>query len=446
MDTTEKLLELYKRERGIIEENCSYILNGTRPSAISSFKKLGLPTRKLEKYKYTDVAQFFEGDYKVNFNRAPSSLKVDEVFKCDVPYLDTAQAFLVNDSFHPEITKKDILPRGVTIGGLNAMSERFLEWFAKYYGKIADTREDAIVALNTALVQDGVFIYIPKNTVVDMPIQLINILTSKENLMVNRRLLIIAEENSQVNFLLCNHTVDPVSFLMTGVTEIFAGENAHVNFYEIEENNSKSKRFNHTFVYQESNSTVQVNGMTLHNGISCNCTNFYLAGEGAHADCNGMAITDKEQHVDNITLIEHSVPHCTSHELYKYVLDDKSVGAFTGMILVRPNAQKTDSIQTNRSICLTKDARMYARPQLEIYADDVKCAHGATVGQLDEDALFYMRTRGMSMYEARLLLMFAFINEVVDKIKIEPLKERLHVLVEKRFKGELCNCSGSDIK
>ncbi|WP_018109157.1 Fe-S cluster assembly protein SufD [Bacteroides propionicifaciens] len=440
---TKNFIDLYTREREVIQSNSSEIINGLRTDAMLNFKKLGLPSRKLEKYKYTDVQKYFEGDFLTNFDRKPINYEPSEVFKCEVPNLNTVQAFLLNDSFYPTIDKKELLPKGVTVGSLSQMADRFIEWFAKYYGKIANTREDALVALNTALVQDGVFIYIPKNTVVDVPIQLINILSGDQSTLVNRRLLIMAEENAQVNILMCNHAVSAVDFLQTGVTEIFAGENAHINFYEIEETHSRTHRFNSTFVHQAANSVVQVNTMTLMNGVSCNNTNFHLAGQGAHADCNGMTISDKEQHIDNITLIDHAVPHCTSHELFKYVLDDKAVGAFTGMILVRPDAQHTNSEQTNRSICLTKEARMYARPQLEIYADDVRCGHGATVGQLDEKALFYMQARGINRDEARLLLMFAFVNEVIDKINIDPLKEHLHQLVERRFRGELCNCAGS---
>ena len=180
--------------------------------------------------------------------------------------------------------------------------------------------------------------------------------------------------------------------------------------------------------------------MTLHNGVTRNTTKVFLEGEGAHIDLCGMAVIDKEQHVDNNTVIDHKVPNCTSKELFKYVLDDHSVGVFNGLVLVRPDAQKTYSEQSNRNICLTKEAKMYTRPQLEIYADDVKCGHGATVGQLDMNALFYMCTRGISQKEAKLLLMFAFVNEVVDTIRLEPLKARLHELVEKRFRGELGGC------
>ena len=185
--------------------------------------------------------------------------------------------------------------------------------------------------------------------------------------------------------------------------------------------------------------------MTLHNGITRNTTEVTLAGRGAEVNLLGMAIEDKQQRVDNHTFIDHAVPDCTSNELFKYVLDDSAVGAFAGKVLVREGAQHTSSQQTNRNLCATREAHMYTQPQLEIYADDVKCSHGATVGQLNEDALFYMQQRGIPQKEARLLLMFAFVNEVIDEIRLEALKDRLHHLVEKRFRGELNKCQGCAI-
>ena len=201
-------------------------------------------------------------------------------------------------------------------------------------------------------------------------------------------------------------------------------------------------RFSHLYVKQEAGSNVLMNGMTLTNGITRNTTQVTLAGEQAEINLCGMAIADKDQHVDNHTFIDHAVPNCRSNELYKYVLDERATGAFAGLVLVRPDAQHTSSQQTNRNLCATREARMYTQPQLEIYADDVKCSHGATVGQLDESALFYMRQRGISEKEARLLLMFAFVNEVIDTIRLDALRDRLHYLVEKRFRGEIGKCQG----
>ena len=197
-----------------------------------------------------------------------------------------------------------------------------------------------------------------------------------------------------------------------------------------------------TYIRQERGSRVNHSLVTLHNGKTRQMTRLTLAGEGAECWLNGAVVADKEQHVDNNTLIDHAVPHCDSHELYKYALDGNAVGAFAGRILVRKDAQKTTSEETNQNLLSTKTARMYTQPMLEIYADDVKCSHGSTVGQLSENALFYMRQRGIPLEEARLLLQAAFVYEVIDKIPLEPLRDRLHYLIEKRFRGELSKCEG----
>ena len=210
----------------------------------------------------------------------------------------------------------------------------------------------------------------------------------------------------------------------------------------MEETHNKNVRVSNVSIDQHRNSYVCHHVITLHNGTTRNKLDLTLSGEGAECACYGCVIADKEQHVDNNTLIVHKAPHCTSNELYKYVLDEQAVGAFAGRVLVEPGAQKTTSQMTNQNLTATREARMYTQPMLEIYADDVKCAHGSTVGQLNDAALFYMRQRGISLQEARLLLQNAFISEVIDQIQLEPLRDRLHHLVEKRFRGELSKCAG----
>ena len=240
----------------------------------------------------------------------------------------------------------------------------------------------------------------------------------------------------------CDHAVDNRKFLTTQVIEAFVGNNAALDLYCLEETHAKNVRVSNVFIKQEANSRVNHNIITLHNGVTRNRTDLLFNGEGGECNLCGCVIADKQQHVDNNTLIDHKAGHCSSNELYKYVLDDEAIGAFAGRILVRAGAQKTTSQETNQNLCATNTARMYTQPMLEIYADDVKCAHGSTVGQLNEAALFYMRQRGISLKEAKLLLEFAFINEVIDTMKLEPLRDRLHYLVEKRFRGELNKCEG----
>ena len=445
MGAEQQYIDLFSQTEALIGKHSAEVINAHRLSAFADFQRLGFPSRKMENYKYTDVGTFFEPDFGLNINRLDIPVNPYEVFKCDVPNMSTSLYFVVNDSFYNKALPKSQLPEGVIIGGLKEMSEQYPELVGKYYGQLAKTSEDGLTAFNTTFVQDGVFCYVPKNVVIEKPIQLVNILRGDVDFMVNRRLLIVLEAGAQARFLACDHAMDTVNFLATQVVEVFVGDNATFDFYELEETHTQTVRMSNMYVRQEANSNVLLNGMTLHNGITRNMTRVTLAGENAEIDLCGMAIADKNQQVDNYTFIDHAVPRCSSNELFKYVLDDKAVGAFAGFVLVRPDAQHTSSQQTNRNLCVTREARMYTQPQLEIYADDVKCSHGATVGQLNENALFYMRARGISEKEARLLLMFAFVNEVIDKIRIDALKDRLHLLVEKRFRGELNKCQGCAI-
>ena len=381
-------------------------------------------------------------DYGVNLIRLDIPVDSSEVFKCDVPNMSTSRYFMLNDGFDSRDLPKATLPAGVWAGSRKEVSTLHPELAEAHYGRLADTARDAVTALNTMIAQDGFVLYVTKGVVVERPMQLFNMLRSNVDFMVNRRVLIILEEGAQARLLACDHAMDSVKFLATQVVEVFVGENAVFDFYELEETHNNTVRFSNRYVHQAAGSNVLLNGMTLHNGITRNTTEVALDGRGAEVKMLGMAIGDKQQQVDNNTFIDHRVSDCTSTELYKYVLDDSAVGAFAGKVLVREGAQHTSSQQTNRNLCATREARMYTQPQLEIYADDVKCSHGATVGQLDDNALFYMRQRGIAEREARLLLMFAFVNEVIDEIRLDALKDRLHLLVEKRFRGELNKCQG----
>ncbi len=445
MSAEQQYIDLFSQTEAMICRHSAEVLNAPRAAAFADFERLGFPTRKQEKYKYTDVSKFFEPDYGLNLNRLDIPVNPYEVFKCDVPNMSTSLYFVVNDGFYSKALPASHLPEGVLFGSLKEMAEKYPELVGKYYGKLADTSKDGVTAFNTAFAQDGVLLYVPKNVTVERPIQLVNILRGDVDFLVNRRVLIVLEEGAQARMLMCDHAMDNVNFLATQVIEVFVGANAFFDLYELEETYTSTVRISNLYVKQEANSNVLLNGMTLYNGTTRNTTEVLLAGEGAEIRLCGMAIEDKNQHVDNHTTIDHAVPNCTSNELFKYVLDDQSVGAFSGLVLVRPGAQHTSSQQTNRNLCATRDARMYTQPQLEIYADDVKCSHGATVGQLDENALFYMRQRGIPEREARLLLMFAFVNEVVDTIRLDALRDRLHLLVEKRFRGELNKCQGCAI-
>ena len=446
MNSEQQYIDLYQQAREMIFSHAPEAMNAVRDEAFEDFCRQGFPSKKVERYKYTDIQKLFAPDYGVNLNRLEIPVDPYAAFRCDVPNLSTSLYFVVNDMFYRDDKPKGHLPEGVIVGSLRE-NPHFIE---KYYARLAKTSDDAITALNTMLAQDGMLVYVPKNVKVDRAIQVINILKATPqnaqrqvpDLMVNRRVLIILEEGAEIKMLFCDHAADDRNFLATQVIEAYVGENASLDLYCLEETHYKNVRVSNVYVDQQANSRVNHNVITLHNGITRNKLDLTLSGEGAECECYGCVIADKEQHVDNNTLITHKATHCTSNELYKYVLDDKATGAFAGRVLVEHGAQKTTSQMTNQNLTATREARMYTQPMLEIYADDVKCAHGSTVGQLNDAALFYMRQRGISLDEAKLLLQNAFINEVIDHMRLEPLRDRLHYLVEKRFRGELNKCTG----
>jgi Fe-S cluster assembly protein SufD len=442
MSSEKQYIDLYQECEQMIKSHSAAPLNAVRDEAFADFRRLGFPSRKVERYKYTDMQALFEPNYGLNLNRLDIPVNPYDAFRCDVPNLSTSLYFVVNDSFYTKMLPKSHLPEGIIIDSLSAAAAKNPDFIAKYYAKIAKTDEDAVTALNTMLAQDGLLVYVPKNVKTDRAIQVINILRSDVDLMVNRRVLIILEEGAEAKFLFCDHAADDRNFLATQVIEAYVGDNASLDLYCLEETHYKNTRVSNVYIEQQANSRVNHAVITLHNGITRNRADLVFKGEGAECNLSGCVIADKSQHVDNNTLIDHQVGHCTSHELYKYVLDDKSTGAFAGRVLVRHGAQKTSSDEVNQNLCVTKEARMYTQPMLEIYADDVKCSHGSTVGQLNDAALFYMQQRGINVKEAKLLLEFAFINEVIDHIELEPLRDRLHHLVEKRFRGELNKCEG----
>ena len=459
MKSEQQYIDLYSQARHTIFSHSPEAMNAVRDEAFEHFKAQPLPSIRKgatqERYKYTDMQALFAPDYGLNLNRFDIPVDPYKAFRCDVPNLSTNLYFVVNDAFYGggfkveggERATQAPLPQGVIVGSLREHQDIV----AKYYAKLAKTADDAVTALNTMLAQDGMLVYVPKNVKADRAIQVINILKSPSTLqtspfsgglMVNRRVLIVLEEGAEVKMLFCDHSADDSNFLTTQVIEATVGDNASLDLYCLEETHNKNVRVSNVYIDQQRNSRVNHNVITLHNGITRNRLDLTLSGEGAECSCYGCVIADKQQHVDNNTLITHHATHCTSTELYKYVLDEHSTGAFAGRVLVEHGAQKTVSQMTNQNLCATREARMYTQPMLEIYADDVKCAHGSTVGQLNDAALFYMRQRGISLAEAMLLLQNAFINEVIDKMELQPLRDRLHYLVEKRFRGELNKCAG----
>ena len=451
-NSEQQYIDLYEQCRQIICDHSSPVINAPRDKAFEQFKALGFPSRKEERYKYTDIAKLFEPDYGLNLNRFDIPVNPYDAFRCDVPNLSTSLYFVVNDGFYDRALPKASLPEGVIVSSLKEFTSPdspLSAFLSEHYNRLA-ANGDAVTCMNTMLAQDGLLVYVPRSVVVDRAIQVINVLKSPfengENssapFMVNRRVLVVAEEGSEVTLLFCDHTADDSHFLTTQVTEVVAMPGATVNLYCLEETHAKNVRVSNVYVEQQANSHVTHNVITLHNGTTRNRLDLHFRGEGAECWLGGCVIADKQQHVDNNTLVIHHVPHCDSHELYKYVLDNQSTGAFAGRVLVEHGAQQTNSEMRNQNLCASRDARMYTQPMLEIYADDVKCSHGSTVGQLNDAALFYMRQRGITEREARLLLQQAFVTEVIDAISLEPLRDRLRYLVDKRFRGELSKCEG----
>ena len=444
MECVQEYINLFESNKALIDKPCTRKLNEEREKAFVRFRAEGFPKLKDENWLHTNVAKKFETDYGMDLGRKAGANSVKGSFTCDVPNLKTVRGYIVNDCFTITEEDRNKLPKGVLIGKINEIAESNPEIIDSFYNQLA-SKGDSIVQFNTSFVQDGIILYVPKKTVIDETIQIVAQLQTNVDILTNRRLLVVMEENSHASLLLCDHSSTDKKSLSIEVTEIFIGRGASLDLYELEETTESNTRLGNLFVNQKHDSRFNHCNITLTNGFTRNYIEVALDGEGADTSINGLAIGDKKQHIDNRTLVEHKKGHCTSNELYKYILDEESIGVFAGKMLICTDAQQTVSQQTNRNLCLTSCARMYAQPQLEIYADDVKCSHGSTVGQLDENALFYMQQRGIPADEARHLLMYAFAGEVIDNIKLEALRERLHILVEKRFRGELNHCKGCNL-
>ncbi len=445
-ERSERYFNLYKENIRKISEQASPYINSFRESAIEKFMQLGIPTRKNETYRYTNLDTFFDHEYKNYFIPVKEDFEKAEEFRCDVTDLDAHGMVLLN-GFYPTIKDKlRQLPGGIWIGSLNEAAKKFSEKIQAHYNKYINGDSDGLVQLNTAMASDGVFIYVPEGVVLNKPVQIVNLVQSDFDIFNQHRNLIIVEKNAGITLIICDHTLSPQKFLTNAVTEVFVGENAHFDIIRVQNEHNNAGKITHTFIHQEKNSKTSSNNITLHGGLVRNSTHHFLGGKGAECNSYGLYLADKFQHVDNYVNVEHASPDCTSNQLFKGVLDDIATGAFNGRIYVHKDAQGTSAYQRNNNILLTDDAKMDTKPQLEIYADDVKCSHGATVGQLDDDALFYLRSRGINKREARLMLMFGFAHEVIQNINVGALQERMDNLVMQRLKGELSRCASCVIK
>ena len=439
-DINEQYTGLFEEFKDKLEEGMSEVVNVHREDSFRNFRKLGIPNDRVEDYKYTNIQPFLRGTFEFNFVHKEPEAQPEDIYQCEVSALETYSVFVINGWYSTKNKTAESLPEGVYFGSFAKAVKKYPGLFEKYYGKAALTERDGFAALNGMFAQDGVFIHIPDGVVLDKPLQIVNIMSCDNDLVAFQRNLIVLGENSEAKVLVCNHTLTASKFVVNSVTEVFAEKHVNFEYYTLENQHNLTTQVAGVFVNQKDSSTVMTNNLTLHAGTLRNNVFYKLNGEYCESHLYGLYLSDKNQHVDNFTFIDHAKPNCTSTELFKGVLDDRATGAFTGRVLVREDSQNTNAYQSNDNILLTDLARISTRPQLEIYADDVKCSHGATIGQLDDDAMFYLRSRGISKEEARVLLMYAFAYEVLDKISVEALKEQIRELVEKRFRGEYDKC------
>lgn len=440
MSSLKQYIDLYKENRNTIESHSINAMNALRSNALKALEGKRLPIKGDENYEITDLESVYAPDYGININRYDFGADTANAFRCDVPNMSTWLYFSFNDIYYSSRTASISLPDGVKVGSIKQFADTCDEIITKHYGTLA-TLDNPTVALNTLLAQDCLLVYIPKNTTLEKPLQLVNILNATIPVMANRRILVVLEENAHAKMLVCDHTQNQeLNFLNSQVIEVFAGKNSSFDLYDLEESGERTHRVSSLWVRQEEGSNVLINGITLMNGQSRNDYSIDVVGEFCETHLYGMAIAGNEQHIDNHTDIKHNVGHCCSNELFKYILEDKSRGSFSGRILVTPNSPKVEAYQGNRNICTSTEAKMYSKPQLEIYTDDVKCSHGTTIGQLDQDAIFYMQTRGISKNEARMLLMQAFMSDVISAVRMDSLKDRLRHLTDKRLYGKLALC------
>jgi Fe-S cluster assembly protein SufD len=435
-----KLLRLYDEHKELIIKNDTPAISQLRDKAFENFKKLGFPTRAVEEWRNTDLMDVTERDYSMYFEDEERIVDITKIFRCEVHNFETFLFTTLNGWYVYQNSPLTKLPSGAIVGSLAAAMQEYPELVEKHYGKYADIENNHINALNTAFAQDGVFIYIPDNVEVSKPIQIVNIVNIDEDFMSHTRNLVIVGKNSKLTLVHCDDSITHRNSFLSGVSEYYLDENSHVDFYKLQNKDDNSTLITNNHFYQKDNSTLTSNTITLNGGIIRNETIATLDGQNCTSNIFGLYLMDREQHVDNRVFVDHAKPNSFSDEMFKGIIDDDASASFNGHILVRKDAQQTNAFQNNKNIALTDTAKINTKPFLEIYADDVKCSHGATVGQLDPEAMFYIRSRGICEKNARMLLMYAFAAEVVNKIKIEVLRERIDNMVQKRLKGELSIC------
>lgn len=436
----ERIGELFSASEPLLTLGTNGTYRELRKDAISNFLRLGYPTRNLEAWKHTDLLPALTIPYAMPLQPVDEKVDVNRIFQCEIHNFETYLFSQLNGWYVWEQSPMSELPGGAFVGSLREAAIRFPEIFEAHFGKYADIKNGAMEALNTAFALDGIFIWVPDGVVVEKPVQMVNIVNLEHNVFIQPRNLVIVGKNAKLTLVHCDDSVQHQHNFTNAVSEFVIGENAELDYYKLQNKDDDCTLINNNYFELSDFSRLTSNTLTFNGGLIRNESKVKINGSGAEANLYGLYLMDRKQHVDNRVFIDHARPGSTSNELYKGIIDEHASAAFYGHILVQRDAQQTNAYQNNRNITLTDTARVDTNPFLEIYADDVKCSHGATIGQLDQDAMFYLRSRGICERNSRMLLMYAFAAEIAQKISIPALQTRIEEMIEKRLKGELTIC------
>lgn len=429
MELKEKLVSSFMAFEDTVDVNSP--IHDIRTDAIKTFENEGFPTKKLEAWKYTSLNSVLKHDYSV-FPKHENALEFKDVKKYFIHDIDSYKIIFVDGKYSSYLSQTTHDGLDVCLMSAALTKPKYRLVIENYFNKIAE--KNSLSALNTAFSSEGAYIHIPKNKLVEKPIQIIHFSTGNEAaLMLQPRNLIVAEENSHVQIIERHQSLNDNPVLTNSVTEIFANKRAIVDYYKIQNDKQTASLIDNTFINQKQESVAKVHTFSFGGKLIRNNLNFYQNGERIDSTMKGITIIGNKQHVDHNTLVHHIEPNCESHQDYKGIFDDNSTGVFNGKVVVEKEAQKTNAYQANNNILISDKASINTKPQLEIFADDVKCSHGCTIGQLDDSALFYLRSRGIPEKEARALLMFAFSNNVLDSVKIPEIKNRITRIIANKL-------------
>lgn len=435
----EGMMVLFERNSAKIGHNDTKSINEIRKKALSCFSELGFPNSRMEEWKNTDLTESLGKIYDFNFDPV-SGTTGKNIFQCNIPHLDTAVIGQLNGWYISRDVPLIELGNGIIMGSLAEAMVRYPEIVGKHLAKYAGYEDNGLTALNTAFAQDGVFIYVPDNVQSPKPVQMINVIRYTSNVFLQSRNLIILGKNSRLSLVHCDDSYNHEGSFSNIVTEVFLDDNSSLDHYKLQNLNNNSTLISTTVMHLEKEAHLDSHFLSMNGGLIRNNTRIDFQGNDGVANVYGLYLMDRKQHIDNYVFVDHAKPGCTSNELFKGILDENASGVFKGHVLVRQDAQKTSAYQSNRNILLTDTAKTNSKPFLEIYADDVKCSHGSTTGQLDSEAMFYLRQRGIGEESARMLLLYAFAAEVVSKIAIPQLRSRIEDMIKKRLQGELQIC------